>query len=481
MQIALPMILTKLLFSRREIFRCSASTVCGLEAALRFRQDGVVIVEDFLPMSILHPLSERCAVVARARGRQVFPAVDPEHNGCLQFDMQVKPKATAKLGDLPPPEDLKRVIQDNDTKKALDRHVRKVELKCKTQRKVDRLYRQLVKQRNRWHHRKQIPTVLTEKEELSGEISNERVEEIKKQFTYEQVKSSFEKYRDDGKMELEIRRENHIDDTLQFLENWGRFWIGCWSHLPSSLREKISEPVGKAVASLCGEVAIRLYIDTLQEFVPFTNGVPFHCSASGLNFSHPSTVNLLIRLNHVNQDSKSSSETSKKNEKTDEGSNICETGGDDVWTRQVVVPGSHQVIFDITNKGRDFTSFQQQHVLDAGYLMRSIPELSGLPITEIPRLPPGCAVIMSAYLVNASLPTLEGPLPLTPFCFPTQQSSKHPDFYQLTLMPDHCRFDGLRNSWFSKDTHGPLYHYEKGQALTDDINFPLLYRALDIQ
>lgn len=473
------MILTKRFLFPNEIFRCSSTQVYGLEAAQRFRYDGIVIVEDFLSSPLLGLLSEFCAGAARARGRHVFPAVDPEHNGALQFDMQVKPRATAKLGELPPPKDLKKVIEDNDTKQALDRHVKKVELKCKTQRKVDRLYRHLVKQRNRWHKIKQIPTVLTEKEELAGNITNERIEEIKKKFTYEQVKASFEKYRDDGKMELEIRRENYIDDTLQFLENWGRFWIGFWPDLPLSLRQVVGNSVGKVAASLCGEVAIRLYADTLQEFFPFTNGVPFHCSASGLNFSHSSTVNFSLRLLHVNEDGKCRNEAIPRNE--EKCQRCIKSSKDDTWTRQVVVPGSHQVIYDITNKGKDFTAIQHQHVLDAGYLMRSIPELRRLPIVEIPRVRPGSAVIMSAHLVNATLPTLQGSLPLSPFCFPTQQSSKHPDFYQLTLMPDHCRFDGLRNSWFSKDTHGPLFHYEKGQPLTDDSKFPLLHRALDIE
>lgn len=473
------MMFTKRLFSPHDIFRCSASNACGLEAARRFRQDGVVIVENFLASPVLHLLSESCAAAAKARGRQVFPAVDPEHSGALQFDMQVKPKATAKLGELPPPEDLKKVIEDNDAKKALDRHVRKVELKCKTQRKVDRLYRQLSKQRNRWHKLKQIPTVLTEKEELSGDITDERIEEVKKQFTYEQVKSSFEKYRDDGKMELEIRRDNHIDETLQYLENWGRFWIGFWSQLPLSVREVVGEEVGKAAAFLCGEVAIRLYVDTLQEFIPLTNGVPFHCSASGLNFRHPSTVNFFLQLQHSSEDSNCSN---TKGLSPEVGTDSAITSSsEDVWTRMIVVPGSHQAIYDITNKGEDFTSLQHQHVLDSGYLMRNTPELQQLPIVEVPRLSPGSALIMSAYLVNSSLPTLQGSLPLTPFCFPTQHTSRHPDLYQLTLMPDHCRFDGLRNSWFSKDTHGPLYHYKEGQLLTDESKFPLLYRALDIE
>lgn len=443
------------------IFRCTASEVCKQAAVKRFRQDGVIIVDNFIGEPVLRDLSASCAIAAQQRGTQVFPAFDPEHSGALQFDMKVKPRATAKLSDLPPPEDMKKVMRDNDAKRALDRHVRRIDLKCKNQRKVDRLYRQLTKRRNRFHQHKQIPTVITEEEELSGEISEDRMKEIERQFSYEQVKRSFEQYRDDGKMELEIRRENHIDDTLQFLENWGRYWIGFWGGLPSAVRDAVGSTVGRAVTSLSGQVVVRLYSDTLQEFFPFTNGMPFHCVAPGLNFCHPSAMNACLRLAPPPRSSEMEEE-------------------EEVWTRHVVVPGSHRAVLDLTQNGQDFTGLPNHQVLDAGYLMRHTPVLKGLPVVELPRIPPGSAVFLSAYLVQAFLPTLVGRTTV-PYQFPTRRPSRSPHFYQLAIMPDRCTFDGQRNSWFSKDTHGPLFSYQKGDPLVDDSVFPVLHRALDIE
>eukprot|EP00796_Vickermania_ingenoplastis_P004329 gene4329-3143_t len=439
--------------SSASVFRCAAAAVGRAETVAHFRHNGVIMVENLLEGPLLHRLSAACAEAIVRRGPKVFPAFDPEHSGALQFDMQVKPKAAAKLSELPPPEDLKKVLTNNDAKEALEYHVRRVELKCKTQRRVDRLYRQLVRRRNKFHQAKQIPTVLTAQEEWSGEVSPERMREVEEQFTYQQVKSSFEKYRDDGKMELEIRRENHIDDALQFLENWGRYWIGFWQQLPSDVREALGSTVGSAAAMLSGEVGVRLYSDTLQAFVPFTNGVPFHCAAAGVNFRHPGAIQVFLRLD----DTKSSS-----------------TG------RHVVVPGSHQVVLDLTNDGKDFSRLPMQQVLDAGYLMRHTPDLSALPVTELPAMSPGSAVIMSAYLIHSMLPSFVGST-TCPFVFPTQQVPDSPDVYQLLLMPDRCAFDGQRNSWFSKDSHGPLYHAKKGDLLVDDVAFPLLYKALDVE
>lgn len=456
------------------IFRCAGAEMCKQAAVSRFRQDGVIIVDNFIGEPMLQNLSRACASAAQQRGTQVFPAFDPEHSGALQFDMKVKPRATAKLSELPPPEDLKKVMQDNDAKRALDRHVRRIDLQCKNQRKVDRLYRQLTKRRNRFHQQKQIPTVITEEEELSGDISEERMKEIEQQFSYEQVKRSFEQYRDDGRMELEIRRENHIDDTLQFLENWGRYWIGFWCGLPSDVRSTVGSTVGQAATSLGGEVAVRLYSDTLQEFFPFTNGMPFHCVAPGLNFCHPNAMTACLRL----------APTSTGGRHEGAGDHAENADGkeeeEEVWTRQVVVPGSHRAILSITRDGKDFTGLPNHQVLDAGYLMRHTPALRGLPVVEVPRLPPGSALLLSAYLVQAFLPTLVGRTTV-PYQFPTRRLSRSPHFYQLAIMPDRCTFDGQRNSWFSKDTHGPLYAYQKGDALVDDSVFPMLYRALDVE
>lgn len=440
------------------LFRCNGlKETCTKTAVHHFRQKGILLVDNFLPPRLVQQLSTACTTAFKARGPQVFPARDPEHDGSIQFDMQCKPKASANLSDLPPPEDMKKVLKDNDAKKALDYHVRKVDLKCKNQRKVDLLYRKLVKRRNHYHRFKSIPTVITEREELSGEISDSRIEEIKNKFSYDTVKSGFEKYRDDGKLELEIRRDNYIDETLQYLENWGRFAMGFWPTLPSDIRKELSALIGEATTSLNGEVCARLFSDTLQEHVSFTNGTPFHCCATGLNFKHPSTVTVALQLEGKYGQTKK-----------------------DVRTRQVVVPGSHRALLELTDDGLNFSSLPVHQVLDTGYLMRHTPAIRDLPIVEVPPLPPGSALIMNAFVVQAHLPALTGAT-WFPFTFPTRCPIGDADVYQLTVMPDRCRFDGQRNSWFSKDTHGPLYHLKEGDFLTDSKHFPVLYRALDIE
>lgn len=439
------------------IYTCLRRDVCGKAAVQRFRQDGILIVNNFLEGPSLHQLSQSVAVAAKERGPHVFPGVDPDHAGALQFDMKVRPQAAARLADLPPPDELKRVVDNNDARQELDRHVQKVKIKCKNQKRVDRLFRKLTKRRNQMQRVKNIPSFITTEEEVSGsDVSEERLKEISEQYKYDDVKGSFEEYRDNGRMEGEIRRSNHIDDTLQYLENWGRYWVNFWQRLPKELRESLGSCAGAAVSHLTGEVAVRLYSDTTQEFVPFTNGVPFHCVASGLNFAHLNSVSAFVFL----------APGAERQQKP-----RC---------RHVVVPGSHHVIASLSDEGKDFSLLPMHHVLDAGYLMRHTPELRMLPIVELPPLSPGTAVFMSTFLVNAFLPMLEGPLSV-PFCFPSHQPSIQPDVFNMTIMPDRCVFDGERNSWFSKDSHGPLSRYKKGDYLSDDKHFPLLHRALDIE
>ncbi|CCW61915.1 unnamed protein product [Phytomonas sp. EM1] len=87
---------------------------------------------------------------------------------------------------------------------------------------------------------------------------------------------------------------------------------------------------------------------------------------------------------------------------------------------------------------------------------------------------------MHHFTLHAMLPAMAGRVEV-PYAPPAARPPRWPSLYSLELMPDRCAFDGERGSWASRDSHGPLHAYEKGQLLTDAARFPILYRALDIE
>lgn len=225
----------------------------------------------------------------------------------------------------------------------------------------------------------------------------------------------------------------------------------------------VGHRVGAAAGHLSGEVILRVYGDSAVQDAPLMNAVPLGFSGLGLNFAHPQALSAQLALAASDN---SSGDTSTLNKAT--------------LATQVLVPGSHHVLRQLSRDGREMDRFVTGGIFDVGSVVRRLPELRHLPLVEVPPLAPGAALFFNHYLLVGWQPTLHGAAQqaaTTVASSPVGQVST----YALTLMPDRCVFDGQRNSWASRDTHGPLYTYKAGDMLTDDAKFPVIHRALDIE
>nr|CCC95065.1 unnamed protein product [Trypanosoma congolense IL3000] len=418
-----------------------------------YRQAGLVIARNLLPGDLVASLASACTDVAKARGNRVFPGIDEAHSGRIHFEARETPRPTANLGAQEAPPEIQRRLRQQDESQKIERRYERVMLKCRNQRQVDRVYARLVAQRERYMKFKDVKNFATPEEELSGDASYRRMREIGNSYTYEDLKSSFEKYRDSGKMEMEIRRDYHIDRALEHIQNWSKCWCRVWPE--SETLQKLlfhgdlGAVIGQAAAALSGEIVVRLYDDTVHDYQRFLNSTPFHFLGSSVNFRSLSSMTVSVGLSLH----------------------------DDM--RNVVIPGSHHVVREFTDDGRDFSQFHSAGVFDVGRAIRDIEPLNELPVFQLLPLEPGSVLFLNHYTLSAVQPTMCGPAAhYTP---PTSSPVNSVYQYSMVLMPGRCLFDGLRNSWTSRDTHGPLHGYEAGQPLTDDSLFPVLHKVLDVE
>ncbi|KPI87207.1 hypothetical protein ABL78_3723 [Leptomonas seymouri] len=456
-------------------------------AAVRaYRHYGCVLVENFLLPDSLESLSALCNDVARRRGSAVFPGIDPQHQNGASYGLQAsmhpksKPGATEVTASPPQgasspvltelgfgsgsfPADVVRRAEETDRLRAFDSRAMKVHLKLKNQRAVDRAFNRLTKIRDRYNEYKGIRQYVRREEELSGALSDDRIEEIRAKVTYDDLKKGFQTYRDSGMLEKDIRRDHHVGDALRFMQGWPRTWCWLWQSSPElkalalSTEGAVGRRVGEAAGQLSGEVLLRVYCDSAVQDSPLTNAVPLGFSGMGANFAHPQALCVQLGL-AAPQDSATPAAVGT----------------------QVVMPGSHHVIRRISRDGAETDRFISGGIFDVGSVVRRLPELAHLPLVELPPLTPGSALFFNNFLVMGTQPTLVG------LAQQTAQTAAETPFegvtsYALSLMPDRCVFDGQRNSWASRDTHGPLYSCKAGDLLTDDAKFPVVYRALDIE
>lgn len=418
-----------------------------------YRQAGLVVARGLLPEKLVEALTSTCSSIALTRGKCVFPGIDEAHSGKVEFDGRAVPQPTANLGAQEPPPEIQKQLRQQDEARSIERRYEKVLLKCRNQRQVERVYARLAAQRERYMKFKQVRNVVSPEEELSGRTSNRRMREIGESYEYEDLKSSFETYRDSGKMEMEVRRDYHVDRAMEHLQNWSKCWCRVWPESKELqellLRGELGSIVGQAAAALAGEIVIRLFDDAIHDYQRFLNSTPFHFTGSSTNFRNVNGMTVSVGL----------------------------TAHDDV--RTFVIPGSHHVMREFTNDGNDFSRFCATGVFDTGRAIRGIEPLSELPVFQLQPLEPGSVLFMNHYTISGAQPTMCGPAAdyVPPAAAPVNGVYQ----YSLILMPGRCLFDGLRNSWASRDSHGPLYNYKAGQPLIDDAVFPVLHRALDVE
>ncbi|KAG8346611.1 hypothetical protein ERJ75_001003100 [Trypanosoma vivax] len=418
-----------------------------------YRQAGVVVARNLLPESMVEALVTACRLVALSRGPRLFPGIDDAHSGRIEFDARMTPKPTADLQSQPLPQELQQRLKQQDEARALERRYQKILLKCRNEKQVERVYARLLAQRERYMKFKKVKSFNELEEESAGLASDRRMREIGQSYEYDDVKRSFEAYRSSGKMEMEVRRDHHIDRALEHLQNWSKCWCRVWPDSPELqelvLRGEVGSVIGEAAAALAGEIVIRLFDDAVHDYHNFLNSTPFHFVGNSTNFRNVNGMTVSVGM----------------------------ASHDDV--RMFVIPGSHHVMRQFTSDGRDFSSFRVSGVFDTGGAIRSIKPLRQLPVIQLLPLEAGSVLFLNHYTLAAAQPTMCGAA--ANYLPPTGTPIKSIYQYSMTLMPDRCVFDGLRNSWASRDSHGPLYTYKPGQLLNDDALFPVLHRALDVQ
>lgn len=430
-----------------------------------YQRDGYVVVEGALDTSNVSPLFKLTAAVRNAaveRGDRYVPETDRElEHSNVELKTQMK-QATVHS---------ERHTIDAVSDRGLDavgfeRREKKIKIRCRSQKDIDRAYEKLSTLRKKYTDYKHmdvkgkdsvgisppIPTAATG-EKLFSTHPDDEIDV--NSFGKEQAQKAFDDYQKSGKLERDIRKGSHLDDALDHVKNCAK----SWSHVAATnktVREglfqgpsSIASLIGAAAAQLTATMTVRLYTDVVVQRSPLCNGTPFHLDASGINYRDPRGLQATMCLPRLS------------------GSQTNEEGG------FVVLPGSHRVIDEITSSCRDLTSFIRPAAWDIGESIRPFPELTGIRPRLLGPLPPGSILFLSNMLVYANQAS---------FTLPAQRVSTIDEgvlTYSLSIMPDGVTFDGCRNTWMSKDSHGPLYKMEAGQPLRDEAQFPVLFSELD--
>ncbi|KAG5509501.1 hypothetical protein JKF63_06206 [Porcisia hertigi] len=451
-----------------------------------YREYGFLVVESFLPTALVHQLTTACNTAVRQRGDNIFPGLDAQHRhgATLSLNSKLNPlhapcnaadvdttkvdpatppvasSTSLGFGNAPLPPDLQKELETAERDRHVEARVKKMHITLKDQRAVDRAYRRLARARARYNSYRRVREYVTPEEEMAGDMTEERIQELQSKYTYEDFQRSFQHYRDSGLLEKEIRRDNHINDAMAFMQGWPRTWCWLWHTSPElkalavTAAGAVGQRVGEAAGYLAGEVVLRVYSDNATEATTLSNATPLGFSGAATNFAHPQALCAQLGL--------------EQTDSTESGAAI------------VLVPGSHHVVRRISLDGRELDRFQSGGIFDAGAMVRGLPEVNHLPVVELPPLPPGAALFLNNYLLMGTQANLlgaaqksTGTVATGPFAYAVN--------YALSLIPDRCAFDGERNSWASRDSHGPLFSYKRGQLLTDDATFPVIHRALDIE
>ncbi|KAK7197838.1 hypothetical protein NESM_000737200 [Novymonas esmeraldas] len=475
------------------------SDVFSPAAVRAYRHHGFLVVERFLPAAATRALTAACNAAVRQRGSEIFPGMDEQHRlGAttkLHATMNPLPNPAAAatvaegeaaasplasstnlgFGDVPLPSDLQAELETAERNRTVDSRVQKMHFTLKNQRAVDRAYRRLSAARARYNRYRRVRAHVTAEEEMAGDLSDERIRELQAKYTYEDFQSSFRHYRDSGLLEKEIRRDHHINDAMAFMQGWPRVWCWLWHTSPelrsmaASASGAVGKLVGEAAGHLAGEVVLRVYSDSVGEATWLSNAAPLSFTGAGTNFHHPHALGAQLQL-----------ELPTPTSGTEGGGGSPRADGGAAPAATVLIAGSHHVVRRVSLEGAEMDRFQTGGIFDVGAMVRALPEMHHLPVVELPALPPGAVLFFNNYLVMGTQANLHGAARDSSATAATSPVT-HATNFTLSLIPDRCAFDGQRNSWASRDSHGPLYSYQRGQLLTDDAVFPVIHRAVDIE
>ncbi|CAG9570885.1 conserved hypothetical protein [Leishmania major strain Friedlin] len=451
-----------------------------------YRHYGFLVAENFLPASLAHQLTTMCNTVVRQRGDNIFPGLDAQHRlgATVAPNSKLKPLKTpdgapdtgAKplhpatpplasstslgFGNAPLRPDRQKEHEAAERDRHAGTRARKIQIMLRGRRAVDRVYRRLTKARERYSAHRRVGGYVTAEEEMAGNMTEERIQELQSKYTYEDFQRSLQHSRDSGLLETGFHRDHHINDAMTFMQDWPRTWCWLWRTSPElkalavSAEGAVGQLVGEAAGYLAGEVVLRVYSDSATEATSLSNATPMGFAGVATNFAHPHALSAQLGLERPNS-----------------------THSD---AATMVMPGSHHIVWRISLDGKELDRFQPGGIFDVGSMVRALPEVSHLPVIALPPLSPGAVLFFNNYLLMGTQANLYGAAQNATGTVAAGPVA-HATSYALSLIPDRCVFDGKRNSWASRDSHGPLYSYRRGQLLTDDAAFPVIHRALDIE
>lgn len=440
------------------------------EMVQRYRRAGFLLLtpEDrgaLFADSTLGELHKACCEVIVRRGDKLVPKQDE--------NMKQRLEMSSKLVNAPSAGQACDAAAGSEYKVKPDAKLKKrpmrMRMKLRNQSEVDKAYDRVTAVRRMAAQDGKISAAtvkILEDAEKKLERNETTEAEVMKSFSSSSATSDFEAYRASGKLDRDIRKQQHLDDVFRFAENtvqsWNRTWVDAEA-LRQLLVGAVGAPLGELCGSLSGSVVMRLYDDSVLRLPLMSNCPPVHFHGAFTNFRDPRGLDVLVALPFQQTRHPPAS--------------------------VVVYPGSHHAIAQLTSEGSDVAAFQKTSLWDIGEAIRSFPALLQTAEPEVLVLEPGSVLIANNLLLRSCLPTMEGLMgehtSLAPRQLQEPEHSSHIDdcplLYMVQLMPDGAVFDGSRLSWMSKDTHGPLHPYRKGDPIRNNVEFPIIHNDLGVE
>lgn len=462
------------------------------EEVRQFRRDGyVVLPPGTLDGGDVARVADLSRAIATQRGDKFVPASDTQHRPD-NFEL----KATLKQAV--PPDQRHLVSPGGSVNPTFERKEKRIKMTFRSKKQMQLAYSKLVELRQRYGRYKGVHSSPASKgNELPSDGGGDSSgfephpdDDIDVSgFGRAEAQRSFDEYKASGKMERDVRSGSHLNDALMHIYNGPRTWSFVAASDPNFrlavLGSRIGSDLGSVGAQLSGSMTTRLYNDTIVLRPPFCNPAPYHHDACSLNYRDPRGLHATIVLPGSAQPL------------------------DDYHGGYVVLPGSHRCVENITNNCRDMTAFVRPSAWDLGECIRPFPELMALTPVSLGRLHPGTVVLFSnqlVYTINSNFAPDASPTARTHLLtcrhtsaadpaadagagnhslFPPAATTslflhEAPLTYSLSIMPDGVVFDGCRNSWMSRDSHGPLHALQAGAPLRDQQAFPVLFSEVEV-
>ncbi|CUG88777.1 Hypothetical protein, putative [Bodo saltans] len=444
------------------------------DLAQQYRRSGYLFISSVDRTSglfndnVLGDLQRACCDTIAQRGAMQVPKQDDHNKQRMETKSSIVP---------PPPGDAAAATSGYSSAAAtvggdyrveagakLKKKTIRMKLKLRNQEEVDKAYDQVTAARKlaakEGSAGASLSTTLdaAEKKLERGEISEA---EVMKSFDAKAASETFQAYQASGRLDSDIRKQNHLDDVYRYVENTVQSWNRTWPSSPglqalllgrrrekkngkedTSLSSSLSSPqegstrgnapLGDPLGELCGYLAgsmvARLYDDSILRLPMLSNSLPVHFHGAFTSFRDPRGLDALIALPY---------QTTKHSPAS-----------------VVVYPGSHHVLADLTSKGEDIAQFQKTSLWDIGDAVRPYGVLTRSAQPVMLKMEPGSVLIANNLLLRSCMPTMDGVIDAsTSWASPAQLGDPAnrglvdlcPLLYMVQFMPDGATFDGARD------------------------------------